>query len=124
MIRVMAKQKLYKINETIKLLPAVYVSNKNLDDYVNNMSKIIVKKDRSYNVVAIYNRKMFNISYNHYNFVYNPHAYQTLTDNYNIIKNNNVLDNKNDMKLLTVSHRIVNYLMTLEMVDNDDYKQY
>ncbi len=123
MIRVMAKQKLYKINETIKLLPAVYISNKNLDDYVKNMSHIIVKKDRSYNVVAIYNKKMFNISYNHYNFVYNPHAYQKLTDNYNMIKNHNPVDKK-DMKLLTVSHRIVNYLMTLEMNDNGAYKQY
>jgi hypothetical protein len=119
----MAKQKLYKINETIKLLPAVYISNKNLDDYVKNMSHIIVKKDRSYNVVAIYNKKMFNISYNHYNFVYNPHAYQKLTDNYNMIKNHNPVDKK-DMKLLTVSHRIVNYLMTLEMNDNGAYKQY
>ena len=123
MIRVMAKQKLYKINETIKLLPAVYISNRNLDDYVKNMSHIIVKKDRSYNVVAIYNKKMFNISYNHYNFVYNPHAYQKLTDNYNMIKNHNPVDKK-DMKLLTVSHRIVNYLMTLEMNDNDVYKDY
>ena len=123
MIRVMAKQKLYKINETIKLLPAVYISNRNLDDYVKNMSHIIVKKDRSYNVVAIYNKKMFNISYNHYNFVYNPDAYQKLTDNYNMIKNHNPVDKK-DMKLLTVSHRIVNYLMTLEMNDNDVYKDY
>jgi len=120
----MATRKLYNISETIKLLPAVYVSNRNLDDYVKNMSQIIVKKDRCYNVIAIYNRKMYDISYSHYHFVYNPRVYQTLTDNYNIIKNNNVLDNKNDMKLLTVSHRIVNYLMTLEMVDNDDYKQY
>lgn len=124
MIRVMAKQKLYKINETIKLLPLVYVSNKNLHDYVNNMSKVIVKKDRSYNVVAIYNRKMFNISYSQYHFVYNPRVYQSLTDNYNMIKNHNVLDNKNDMKLLTMSHRIVDYLMTMEMVDNDVYKDY
>ena len=123
MIRVMARQKLYNISETIKLLPAVYVSNKNLDDYVKNMSHIIVKKDRSYNVVAIYNKKMFNISYNHYNFVYDPHVYQNLTDNYNMIKNHNHVDKK-DMKLLTVSHRIVNYLMTLEMNDNDAYKQY
>ena len=119
----MSKQKLYNISETIKLLPAVYVSNKNLDDYVNNMSQIIVKKDRSYNVVAIYNRKMYDISYNRYHFVYNPRVYQNLTDNYNMIKNHNTVDKK-DMKLLTVSHRIVNYLMTLEMNDNDVYKDY
>jgi hypothetical protein len=124
MIRVMATRKLYKINETIKLLPLVYVSNKNLDDYVNDMTKIIVKKDSCYNVVAIYNRKMFNISYSQYYFVYNPRVYQSLTDNYNMIKNHNVLDNKNDMKLLTMSHRIVDYLMTMEMVDNDVYKDY
>lgn len=123
MIRVMARQKLYNISETIKLLPAVYISNRNLDDYVNNMSQIIVKKDRCYNVIAIYNRKMYDISYSHYNFVYNPRVYQTLTDNYNMIKNHNPV-NKKDMKLLTVSHRIVNYLMTLEMNDNDEYKQY
>ena len=123
MIRVMAKQKLYNISETIKLLPAVYISNRNLDDYVKNMSQIIVKKDRSYNVVAIYNRKMYDISYSRYNFVYNPRVYQNLTDNYNMIKNHNTVDKKN-MKLLTVSHRIVNYLMTLEMNDNDEYKQY
>ena len=123
MIRVMSKQKLYNIGETIKLLPAVYISNRNLDDYVKNMSQIIVKKDRSYNVVAIYNRKMYDISYSRYNFVYNPRVYQNLTDNYNMIKNHNTVDKKN-MKLLTVSHRIVNYLMTLEMNDNDEYKQY
>ena len=123
MIRVMAKQKLYKINETIKLLPAVYVSNKNLDDYVKNMSNIIVKNERSYNVVAIYNKKMYDISYSRYQFVYNPHVYQNLTDNYNMIKNHNIVDKK-DMKLLTVSQRIVNYLMTLEMNDNGVYKQY
>ncbi len=124
MIRVMAKQKLYNINNTIKLLPAVYVSNKNLDDYVTNMSKIIVKKDRSYNVIAIYNRKMCDISYSHYHFVYNPCLYQKLTDNYNMIKKYNVLDNKNDMKLITVSYNIARYLMTLEMNDNDVYKEY
>lgn len=123
MIRVMSKQKLYNISETIKVLPAVYISNKNLDDYVKNMSQIIVKKDRSYNVVAIYNKKMYDISYSRYQFVYNPHVYQNLTDNYNMIKNHNTVD-KNDMKLLTVSHRIVNYLMTLEMNDNDVYKDY
>ena len=124
MIRVMATRKLYNISETIKLLPAVYVSNRNLDDYVKNMSQIIVKKDRCYNVIAIYNRKMYDISYSHYHFVYNPRVYQNLTDNYNMIKNHNVLDNKNDMKLLTMSHRIVDYLMTMEMVDNDVYKDY
>ena len=123
MIRVMAKQKLHNISETIKLLPAVYLSNRNLDDYVKNMSNIIVKKDSSYNVVAIYNKKMYDISYSRYHFVYNPHVYQNLTDNYNIIKNDNTV-NKKDMKLLTVSHRIVNYLMTLEMNDNDVYKEY
>ena len=124
MIRVMARQKLYNITETIKLLPAVYVSNKNLDDYVKNMSQIIVKNESNYNVIAIYNKKMYDISYSRYHFVYDPCVYQNLTDNYNMIKNNNILDNKKDMKLLTVSHRIVNYLMTLEMNDNDVYKDY
>lgn len=123
MIRLMAKQKLYNINKTIKLLPAVYVSNKNLDDYVTNMSNIIIKKDSGYNVIAIYNRNKYDISYSRYHFVYNPVIYQQLTDNYNMIKKYNTID-KNDMKLLTISHRITNYLMTLEMNDNDVYKQY
>ena len=91
-------RKLYKINQTLKYLPVVYIGNKELVNYVDISNQIVLKH-----------------ATNNYKLITDPYMFQALNENYNILKTNGSICNIH-LKPIVISYNITinmyQYLMT------------
>lgn len=92
-------KKWLKLRNVVQLLPMFYVGNKHLDDYVKNISKIVIIRNGVHKVVC------------------KPHIYHLLYCNYRELNLTSARQiNKYDLKTIAISYRI-----TLHLISTNDY---
>jgi len=87
----LSMRKFYGLNDTLKYLPAIYIGNKCIDEYVKDASMIVVKNNNKYYAT---NNRYLNVS---------------LKTNYNKIMMDPSIK-KQHLKVVTVTYRISNFL--------------
>ena len=90
---VLATFKLYNINNIIVHLPTLYIGNRHLDDYVKDVTSLIIKSDKKYVMI------------------HNPHIMRNITVNYTELATNKSIQTKH-MKYIHISYRILRFLWT------------
>jgi hypothetical protein len=87
----LSMRKYYKLNKSVQMLPTIYIGNKTLDNYAHDSTMIVTKNGNNFSTIN------------------NPYIYQSLDANYKQLLDQSTML-KRDLKIITISHRIWQFL--------------